>query len=211
MDPYLNIEYEHILNFEFEVLLPYSDDWCEKLADASRKKESLLARLLLDKLCKKLGLGSIRECGLKKTENGKPYFSNKSEVHISITHSDGYVWVALANSPIGIDFEKVHIEIKNELEIAFSKSDWEIVSNDVNAIFKYFSLKESYSKMIGTGFTTEPAKIELKFLQKNGFDTSIKTADATYVLTLTALDFDPSGYIEANFNQLCCFESFRIM
>jgi phosphopantetheinyl transferase len=208
MVPYLNIEHEHISNIAFEDLLTYSDAWCEKLTDFNRKKESLLARFLLDRLCKKLGLGSIQECGFKKNENGKPYFSNKLDVHVSITHSDGFVWVTLANSPIGIDFEKVHIETKNELEIAFSKPDWKIVSNDVDIVFIYFSLKESYAKMIGTGFTTDPAKIELKFLRKNSFYTSIKSAYASYVLTLTALDFDPNDYIKSDFIKLCCFESF---
>lgn len=199
MEPYLYIEHNHISQFELNELQTYSDTWCQKINDLSRKKESLLARLLLDKLCKKIGFGSIQKCGFNKNEKGKPFFSNEPEVHLSITHSDGYVWVAVSNSPIGIDFEKVSIESRNELEIAFSDADWKFVSNDFQKIFQYFSLKESYSKMIGTGFTIDPTKIELSLLRKNGFYTSLKSASHLYVLTLTALNFDPNDYIESNF------------
>jgi phosphopantetheinyl transferase len=199
MEPYLYIDHNHISQFELNELQTYSDTWCQKIMDLSRKKESLLARLLLDKLCKKLGFGSIDKCGFNKNEKGKPFFSNEPEVHLSITHSDGYVWVAVSNSPIGIDFEKVSIESKNELEIAFSDNDWKFVSNDFQKIFQYFSLKESYSKMTGTGFTIDPTKIELTLLRKNGFYTSLKSASHSYVLTLTALNFDPNDYMESNF------------
>ena len=210
MEPYLYIDHNHTSQFELDELLNFSDVWCQKINDLSRKKESLLARLLLDKLCKKMGLRSIQECGFNKNEKGKPYFSNEPEVHLSITHSDGYVWVAVSNSAIGIDFEKVNIEAKNELEIAFNKSDWEFVSNNVKTIFQYFSLKESYSKMMGTGFTMEPAKIEISLLHKNGFYTFLKSANDSYVLTLTALNFDPKDYIESQFILSSLYENSSI-
>ena len=195
MIPYLHIDHNHISQFDLNELQTYSDRWCQKINDLSRKKESLLARLLLDKLCKKLGFGSIQKCGFNKNEKGKPFFSNEPEVHLSITHSDGYVWVAVSNSPIGIDFEKVSKEFKNELEIAFSDTDWKFVSNDFQKIFQYFSLKESYSKMIGTGFTMEPKKIQLSLLDKNCYYSILKSIYYTYVLTITAADLDPKIYL----------------
>jgi phosphopantetheinyl transferase len=208
MNQFFFIEYQHITNFSLNDLKIYSDSWCEKIADKSRKKESLLARFLLNKLCIKQFQKTIFECGFKKNEFGKPYFEEYPELNVSITHSHGYAWVAVSSSPIGIDFEKVELDKSEDLKIAFDSKDWDFVSDNSKLIYQYFSLKESYAKMIGTGFTTDPAKIELKFLRKNSFYTSIKSAYASYVLTLTALDFDPNDYIKSDFIKLCCFESF---
>jgi phosphopantetheinyl transferase len=202
MEPYLYLEHHHTSQFELDELLCFSDAWCQKIIDLPRKKESLLSRLLLDKLCKSLGYRSIKECGFKKNEKGKPYFANEPEVHLSITHSSGYVWVAVSSSPIGIDFEKVNIEYKNELEIAFSKSDWEFVSRDVQKIYQYFSLKESYSKMTGTGFTMEPAKINLKLLKKNCFYTFFEKNEIMYVFTAIALHLEPNKFLDLHLNSL---------
>jgi phosphopantetheinyl transferase len=202
MEPYLYLEHHHTSQFELDELLCFSDAWCQKIIDLPRKKESLLSRLLLDKLCKSLGYRSIKECGFKKNEKGKPYFANEPEVHLSITHSSGYVWVAVSSSPIGIDFEKVNIEYKNELEIAFSKSDWEFVSSDVQKIYQYFSLKESYSKMTGTGFTMEPAKINLKLLKKNCFYTFFEKNEIMYVFTAIALHLEPNKFLDLHLNSL---------
>ena len=202
MEPYLYLEHHHTSQFELDELLCFSDAWCQKIIDLPRKKESLLSRLLLDKLCKSLGYRSIKECGFKKNEKGKPYFANEPEVHLSITHSSGYVWVAVSSSPIGIDFEKINIEYKNELEIAFSKSDWEFVSSDVQKIYQYFSLKESYSKMTGTGFTMEPAKINLKLLKKNCFYTFFEKNEIMYVFTAIALHLEPNKFLDLHLNSL---------
>ena len=202
MEPYLYLEHHHTSQFELDELLCFSDAWCQKIIDLPRKKESLLSRLLLDKLCKSLGYRSIKECGFKKNEKGKPYFANEPEVHLSITHSSGYVWVAVSSSPIGIDFEKINIEYKNELEIAFSKSDWEFVSSDVQKIYQYFSLKESYSKMTGTGFTMEPAKINLKLLKKNCFYTFFEKNKIMYVFTAIALHLEPNKFLDLHLNSL---------
>jgi phosphopantetheinyl transferase len=196
MEPYLFIEHHHTSQFEIEELLSFSDAWCQKIIDLNRKKESLLARLLLDKLCKKIGLHSIHECELKKTDLGKPYFSNAPDVYLSITHSDGYVWVAVSNSPIGIDFEKINNEAKEDLKIAFDLADWNVVAHDVNLVFKYFSLKESYSKMIGKGFTMEPEKIQISFFDKNCGYSMLKSALDSYVVTLTAAQLDPKMYLK---------------
>lgn len=202
MEFYLHIEHSHTSHFELDALLTYEDKWSQKIIDLSRKKESLLSRLLLDKLCKKHGFGSIQACGFQKTTIGKPFFLNKPDIYFSITHCDGYVWVAVSNSPIGIDFEKINKEAKNDLEVAFTQADWEIVSNDLYKSFQYFSLKEAYSKMIGTGFTTDPSMITLSFLQENSFHTPLKSLNDTYILTLTAQLFDPNEYLKSTNNYL---------
>ena len=200
MEYSLLIEHDHISKVKIEDLLPFTDTWCEKLIDLQRKKESLLARFLVNKICKKLKLGSFHECGFKKDSKGRPYFSNHPNLFLSITHSQGYVFVAASNSPIGIDFEKINPIACEDLKIAFNDPDWETVSADMNSLFKYFSLKESYSKMIGTGFTTEPAEIQIKDLKKNSYFAFFEINDLRYIFTIITAHFEPEKFLNSQLN-----------
>lgn len=202
MEYFLLIEHDHISKFEFEDLLPFSDPWCEKLTDIQRKKESLLARYLINEICKKQNLGSIYECGFKKDNIGRPYFSNHPDIFISITHSNGYVFVAASNSALGIDFEKIDANATEDLKIVFNNADWKTVSNDVNSIFKYFSLKEAYSKMIGTGFMSEPADIQIETLELNSHSVFFDNNDSKYIFTIITLHFKPEKFLNSQFNSL---------
>ncbi len=179
-------EFDHVLNYTMEELIPYTDSWCEKLMDQVRKKESLLARLLIDKITNKYLQNSIVQLGFTKTIQGAPYFSRKPEMFLSITHSNGFVGVLLSTTPIGIDFEKIQKDNYQELQIAFDKEDWDIVKNSSVEVFKYFSLKESYSKMIGTGFTTEPSSIKMDKLQKNSYVKFLEYNKQEYLISIIA-------------------------
>lgn len=202
MEYFLLIEHDHISKFEFEELLPFSDSWCEKLSDIHRKKESLLARYLINEICKKQNLGSIYECGFKKDNIGRPYFSNHPDIFISITHSNGYVFVAASNSALGIDFEKIDGNATEDLKIVFNNADWKTVSNDVNSIFKYFSLKEAYSKMIGTGFMSEPADIQIETLELNSHSVFLENNGSKYIFTIITSHFKPEKFLNSQFNSL---------
>jgi phosphopantetheinyl transferase len=162
-------ELDHIDNYDLKELIFYTDAWCEKLMENIRKKESLLARLLIDKIAKQYLKKSIFQLGFTKSIQGAPYFSSKPEIYLSITHSHGFVGVTVATTPLGIDFEKIDENNYQELQIAFDEEDWAVVENSKIEVFKYFSLKEAYSKMIGTGFTTEPSLIKMNQLQKNSY------------------------------------------
>jgi 4'-phosphopantetheinyl transferase len=202
MEYFLLIEHDHISKYVLEDLLPFSDAWCEKLSDIQRKKESLLARFLINEICKKQKLGSIFECGFKKDNKGRPYLSNHPNLFISITHSNGYVFVAASNAALGIDFEKIDGNSTEDLKIVFNNADWKTVSNDVNSIFKYFSLKEAYSKMIGTGFMSEPADIQIETLELNSHSVFFDNNDSKYIFTIITLHFKPEKFLISQFNSL---------
>ena len=105
MNNLLHIEFDHISSYEVSTLLKFSDDWCNSIIDTKRKMESLLARLLLDRICKKIINKNLAQCTFKKNEFGKPFFEDYPDLYISITHSNGYVCTAVSDSAIGIDFE----------------------------------------------------------------------------------------------------------
>lgn len=201
MSPFLQIECNHISNFEYPNLIGFTDSWCESIIDEKRKKESLLARFLLNKICENHGLESIFKCGFQKDKHGKPFFLMCPSLHISITHCDGYVWVAIANSPLGIDFEKINNEAKEDLKIAFDLADWNVVAHDANLVFKYFSLKEAYSKMIGTGFATEPSEIKIDLLHH--YHTEFLSDEKNnYVFSLITLNLVPTYLLNLDFKNI---------
>jgi phosphopantetheinyl transferase len=202
MSDFLQIQYGHVSDYETQVLLKFNDDWCNSITDEKRQKESQLARLLLDKICRNTLKRTIKKAGFKKDYLGRPFFENYPNLFISITHSDGYVFVAVSNSAVGIDFEKIDLDSSEDLKIAFNDTDWKIVSNDVNSLFKYFSLKESYSKMIGTGFTSEPANIQIESLEMNCHSVFFENNDLKYIFTIITSHFEPKKFLNSQFNSL---------
>lgn len=195
MSDFLHLEYGHILDYEPKELLKFSDDWCHKIADEKRQKESQLARLLLDKICLKIINKTIAEALFRKNELGRPQFVNYPDLFISITHSHGHVWAAMANSPIGIDFEKIDPTFTEDLKIAFDETDWQMLDGDCSEIYKYFSLKESYSKMTGTGFTREPSEIKISALQDKTMVNIFENKSSSFIFTLIAKNFEPNIYL----------------
>ena len=188
MSDNLYLEYGNIEDYHSATLETFSDEWCNSIVNENRRKESQLARLLLDKIVQKILKKSIQKVPLKKDKLGKPFFENYPNLFISITHSHGYVWVALCRVPIGIDFENIDPYCANDLKIAFNKADWEFLHDNSLQIYKYFSLKESYSKMIGTGFTKEPLSISIDELESNSFAHIFDIKNYNFVLTLIVKD-----------------------
>ena len=156
----IEISIVHIDNCENDLSF-YEDAYTIKFKDEKRKRESLVARSQLDLLCIKIYQKNLSELGFSKDAFGRPFFLFDSNIHCSITHSFGWVIVALSNTPIGIDFEKIIPEQKEDLKLAFTENEWRKVANDSNLVFTLFSMKESYSKLIGKGFSIDPRLISI--------------------------------------------------
>ena len=56
--------------------------------------------------------------------------------------------------------------------------------------------------MTGTGFTMEPAKINLKLLKKNCFYTFFEKNEIMYVFTAIALHLEPNKFLDLHLNSL---------
>jgi phosphopantetheinyl transferase len=88
----------------------------------------------------------------------KPYIPDGP--HFSLSHSGQWLFLALADSPIGADIEK-HKVNRNFAGIArrfFFPDEYEAVmtaENRLTAFYDQWVRKESYLKMIGTGFYTD--------------------------------------------------------
>jgi hypothetical protein len=54
--------------------------------------------------------------------------------------------------------------------------------------------------MIGTGFTAEPAEIQIKDLKKNSYYSFFEINGFRYVFTIIALHIEPKKFLNLQFN-----------
>lgn len=81
-------------------LLPMENSYYASIRNERRKREWLIARILLTELLERRVLISY-------TEHGKP-FIDKNEINISITHSKNFVSILISNKLVpGIDIEHI--------------------------------------------------------------------------------------------------------
>jgi 4'-phosphopantetheinyl transferase len=121
-------------------------------------------RLAADRLrCLAGGLlieGVARGRELAYTEKGKPLLPGGP--WLSLSHSGNFACLALsAASPVGIDIE---IQREEDFEAlgrtAFhpAELDFFLQKPEMERFFALWTAKESYAKMIGTGFLAEPSR-----------------------------------------------------
>jgi phosphopantetheinyl transferase len=197
--------YDHIENYPIRDLEIFADAYCKSIRDDTRKKESLLARKLLDDACRlHLGL-DIFSAGFKKDEAGKPMLTNLPDWHISISHADGHVWAALSEAPFGIDFERICPENSDDLEVAFHADDWNQIFKDPLCVYHYFCLKEAYVKLLGCGFLKEPAEIRLQNMKNQQLSRIISNRFSDYWLVILFSGIVPEN-LESTFYSLKLYD-----
>lgn len=93
----------------------------------------------------------------KKGENGKPYIKNLPDFHFNISHSGNAVTVAISDSEVGIDCEKLR---NADLRIAkrrFTEKEYAYIIKDSSKadlrFFEIWTKKESFLKQNGKGIT----------------------------------------------------------
>ncbi len=89
-----------------------------------------------------------------KTSKGKPYFKDIPNLFFSVSHTDGLTVIALGNSEVGIDVERVK---KADLRIIkrFLKEEADyITEKDSNRrFFEIWTKKEAFLKYKGVGIS----------------------------------------------------------
>lgn len=131
------------------------------------KKRSLLAGILIYKnICN--DISKLKE---SINEFGKPKVAGCKE--FSISHSGGYVVMAVSDFPVGIDIERHKRENYSGLaKVAFHGEEQHFINNSdfqKTDFFKLWTLKESYMKALGRGFNLSPKSFYLKITDNQIF------------------------------------------
>ncbi len=126
------------------------------------KINSLLSELLLRYILKKDY--AFADVDIKTTNLGKPYLNNNSNIHFSISHSANAVAIAIDQSPVGIDIEKIEGP-NTDITNFFATAEQNYInssSDKTSAFYEIWTQKEAYVKMKGTGFiNTSPSDFDV--------------------------------------------------
>ena len=124
----------------------------DKYKNSDTKVRSIIGELLLSELLSKRNI-NYSDIDYIYNENSKPYFIDNN-LFFNISHSYDYVISVVSDNEIGIDIEKIRETPKNIInQIATQKEKEYILSNEDNIeerIFRIYTLKEAYFKMLGT-------------------------------------------------------------
>ena len=85
-------------------------------------------------------------------------------IYFNISHTAGITSIALSDSHVGIDIEKITEINPLDFRKFFTDNELEIICKSENkaiAFFKFWTLKESVMKLSGYGFSINPLSIEI--------------------------------------------------
>jgi 4'-phosphopantetheinyl transferase len=164
-------------------------DKIDKLRNNDDKTRSIIGEILLHKL-----LGNNIDYYINKY--GKPYLKNNN-IFFNISHSFNYVITIISENEIGIDIEKIRLTPINTInQFATEKEKEYILSTKDNIeerIFKIYTLKEAYFKMLGTNLN-HILEVEFK-IENNKVICSDKNVKAGFIN-------DIDGYVIAYCEQI---------
>jgi 4'-phosphopantetheinyl transferase len=123
----------------------------EKIKNLLREEDKLLS-LTAGVLIKR---NLPEEAVVKTGEFGKPFVADCPNIHFSVAHTKGAVVFIKADSPVGIDIEKIEA-FDSMMKIAekhFTPEEYSFCDNNEERFFEIWTKKEAYAKMTGYGLT----------------------------------------------------------
>ncbi len=146
-----NYSLKEYINY-YNELSDYDKNKIDKLI-ITRKKQSILARILLKNILKNKYNINYKDMIIKYNKYGKPFIDN---ISFNISHSHDYVIVATSNKNIGIDIEMIRDYNPTSMNLFCTDNEIKYINNNQNkklAYWKIYTLKEAYFKMLGTNLS----------------------------------------------------------
>lgn len=146
-------------------------------------------------------VGKSEKLQFTYNEYGKPYYIGENTIYFNCSHSGDYIVCALSTEEIGVDIERIgeeHFEIARR---CFSPEENHVISSKKEnfrrkMFYTYWTLKESYVKLIGKGlsipfqsfsFIFKDMRYQLKDKENHIlFYTSVFQED--YILSIASLE-----------------------
>lgn len=122
------------------------------------------------------GLQNVGEVYLTKRDRsdlGKPYLPDRSNVHFSLSHSGNYAICAFSDVPVGIDIEQMseeYMDIATHFFTDAEKKELMLLDGDVRKrrFFEYWVMKESYLKATGKGMSVALDSFSIEMSEGTG-------------------------------------------
>lgn len=149
------------------------------------KRLSLGAWLLLDYALTQKGIDT-KKIAFSYNDKGKPFLSSHSHIHFNLSHSEDMVMCVISDKEVGCDIQKIRTVAENISDRYFHPDEAEFLNKisiskeKQRAFFRLWTLKESYIKALGLGFSC-PMKSFCIDIEKDG--AVLKTAPSK--------DFEP--------------------
>ncbi|MHA1796675.1 MAG: SDR family NAD(P)-dependent oxidoreductase, partial [Promethearchaeota archaeon] len=107
-----------------------------------------------------------------KKKTGQPFMkSSKSleilPVYLSITHSNSFACAVVSNHPIGIDLEKIKDRNTSFYKEVFTPLEQRFIQENSLLGTKFWTIKEAFSKAIGTGLCINLKQLEISHSSEN--------------------------------------------
>lgn len=139
---------------KIEQSLPYLDDKrrsrIRRLRVPLKRAQCAAAGLLLTRILGENGVAPALTYG----ENGKPYLAHHPDTHFSITHTEKWVFLAVADCEIGIDAQIPRKVCPRLAARNASPEELTWVKEDTEPHFaRLWTMKEAYLKYTGTGLS----------------------------------------------------------
>jgi 4'-phosphopantetheinyl transferase len=143
-------------------LAPYAPGLMEKVSRAfPDRARKIRAYVRADDRLRSLAAGLLLERALGNREilygeYGKPYVDGGP--YFSVSHSGDYAILAVDDEPVGVDIEQwSDVDYVALSRVSFHKDECERVECEPSArtFFDIWTLKESYIKLLGTGFSED--------------------------------------------------------
>ena len=122
--------------------------------NAIDRKLSVAAELLLRRALRDMGISQLPR--IAEGEYGKPYFPDCPDLLFSISHCRLCVACAVSAKPIGSDVECIDSYAPDLAEAVLNAQEQREVlasPNPAETFGRYWTMKESYLKLTGTGLT----------------------------------------------------------
>lgn len=138
------------------------------LNDVSPKQITEISKQLQKQVVAKLFHLADNDVHIQKSKYGKPYYENDISWHYNVSHHKGTIVFICSLEEIGVDILSTTEKKLETIKRYMSPNEQSQAKCD-NDIRRFWTLKESYIKAIGTGLSTFPdlKRIEFHLIDDN--------------------------------------------
>lgn len=142
----------------------------------AQEQSELTRHLLVTGLSGEYGI-VISDEDIIRNAWGKPLLKDHPDINFNVSHCAGGAALSISSFRTGIDIEKVRpFSVKTAGKV-LSKNELSIIENSGHPeldFFRFWTLKESYIKALGTGMSYPLQKINFLIDQNSSIQTNLK-------------------------------------